>query len=73
MLSYLMYAVCFLLILQGAGNFQYMLVETTPFKKWRVVVIWIGSLSLVVGVVMAVVLALQWTIEAVRFGNVLAR
>lgn len=73
MLSYLMYAVCFLLILQGAGNFQHMLIKTGPFKNWRVVVIWIGSLSLVVGVVMAILLALWWTIEAVRFGNTLAR
>ncbi len=72
MLSYLMYAVCFLLILQGAGNFQYMLSVTQPFK-WRTAVIWIGSLSLVVSVVMAIVLAAQWTFEAARFGNVFAR
>lgn len=71
MLTLLMYAVCLLVATVGAIALQLALIFGEPTKSWRAWTLAIGFVVFGINVVGAILLAYQWTIQAIRVGQAL--
>ena len=71
MLTLLMYAVCLLVAIEGTRALQFAIAAAEPTKQWRAWTLTLGIGAFSVGVVGAILLAYQFTIQAMNVGRAL--